>query len=155
MRLPHVHYIEEDSSIFAQSAPWNLQRLLQPYGVTSENGTYWPPSKSDLTHPHKQTQTPDRVTPRHTLPCPDDGGKAEVFLMDGSVQSSHREMEGRVRIADFNNIPDEDGVRVHRQVMQLLNHCTSKVPAGLCHGRVFPSCRPVSATVTAHTSQGW
>ncbi|TMS20109.1 Proprotein convertase subtilisin/kexin type 9 [Larimichthys crocea] len=44
VKLPHVHYIEEDSSIFAQSAPWNLQRLLQPHGGTSENGTYKPPS---------------------------------------------------------------------------------------------------------------
>lgn len=75
--------------------------------------------------------------------------------MDGSVQSSHREMEGRVRVADFNNVPDEDGVRVHRQVTHLLNHCTSKVQASLCHGHVCPSYRPVSATVTAHTSQGW
>ena len=41
---------------------------------------------------------------------------AEVYLMDGSVQSSHREVEGRVLITDFNNVPEEDGVRVHRQV---------------------------------------
>ncbi|XP_076583189.1 proprotein convertase subtilisin/kexin type 9 [Chaetodon auriga] len=95
--LPHVHYIEEDSSIFAQSAPWNLQRLLQPHGGTSENGTYRPPN---------------------------DGGKAEVYLMDGSVQSSHREVEGRVFITDFNNIPEEDGVRVHRQASQCDSHGT-------------------------------
>ena len=36
--------------------------------------------------------------------------------MDGSVQSSHREVEGRVLITDFNDVPEEDGVRVHRQV---------------------------------------
>uniref|UniRef100_A0A3Q1FCP2 Proprotein convertase subtilisin/kexin type 9 n=1 Tax=Acanthochromis polyacanthus TaxID=80966 RepID=A0A3Q1FCP2_9TELE len=48
VKLPHVHYIEEDSSIFAQSAPWNLQRLLQPHGFISENGTYKPPSKSEV-----------------------------------------------------------------------------------------------------------
>lgn len=36
--------------------------------------------------------------------------------MDGSVQSSHREVEGRVLITDFNSVPEEDGVRVHRQV---------------------------------------
>ena len=58
VKLPHVHYIEEDSSIFAQSAPWNLQRLLRPYGFTSENGTYQPPSEfvsvpaSVITHTH-------------------------------------------------------------------------------------------------------
>ncbi|XP_072244824.1 proprotein convertase subtilisin/kexin type 9 [Leuresthes tenuis] len=97
VRLPHVHYIEEDSSIFAQSAPWNLQRLLQPYGGISENGTYSPPN---------------------------DGGIAEVYLMDGSIQSSHREVEGRVFITDFNNVPEEDGVRVHRQASQCDGHGT-------------------------------
>lgn len=39
--------------------------------------------------------------------------------MDGSVQSSHREVEGRVLITDFNNAPEEDGVRVHRQVKNM------------------------------------
>lgn len=97
VKLPHVHYIEEDSSIFAQSAPWNLQRLLQPHGFISENGTYKPPN---------------------------DGGKAEVYLMDGSVQSSHREVEGRVLITDFSNVPEEDGVRVHRQASQCDSHGT-------------------------------
>ncbi|MEQ2220350.1 hypothetical protein ILYODFUR_004542 [Ilyodon furcidens] len=48
VKLPHVQYIEEDSSIFAQSAPWNLQRLLQPHGGISVNGTYLPPSESLL-----------------------------------------------------------------------------------------------------------
>ncbi|XP_042338025.1 proprotein convertase subtilisin/kexin type 9 [Plectropomus leopardus] len=97
LKLPQVHYIEEDSSIFAQSAPWNLQRLLQPRGGTSENGTYKPPN---------------------------DGGRAEVYLMDGNVQSSHREVEGRVFITDFNNVPEEDGVRVHRQASQCDSHGT-------------------------------
>ncbi|XP_073332690.1 proprotein convertase subtilisin/kexin type 9 [Pagrus major] len=97
LKLPHVHYIEEDSSIFAQSAPWNLQRLLQSQGGISENGTYSPPN---------------------------DGGKAKVYLMDGSVQSSHREVEGRVLITDFNNVPEEDGVRVHRQASQCDSHGT-------------------------------
>ncbi|GLD65765.1 proprotein convertase subtilisin/kexin type 9 isoform X1 [Lates japonicus] len=97
MKLPHIHYIEEDSSIFAQSAPWNLQRLLQPHGSSSENGTYQPPN---------------------------DGRMAEVYLMDGSVQSSHREVEGRVLITDFNDIPEEDGVRVHRQASQCDSHGT-------------------------------
>uniref|UniRef100_A0A8D0AGC1 Proprotein convertase subtilisin/kexin type 9 n=1 Tax=Sander lucioperca TaxID=283035 RepID=A0A8D0AGC1_SANLU len=85
VKLPQVHYIEEDSSVFAQSAPWNLQRLLQP---------------------HAQIHTPS------------------VYLMDGSVQSSHREVEGRVHITDFNNVPDEDGVRVHRQASQCDSHGT-------------------------------
>ncbi|XP_030583789.1 proprotein convertase subtilisin/kexin type 9 [Archocentrus centrarchus] len=105
MKLPHVDYIEEDSSIFAQSAPWNLQRLLQPYGDFSENGTYRPPN---------------------------DGGRAQVYLMDGSVQSSHREVEGRVLITDFNNIPEEDGVRVHRQASQCDSHGTHM--AGIVSG---------------------
>nr|XP_019936315.1 PREDICTED: proprotein convertase subtilisin/kexin type 9 [Paralichthys olivaceus] len=109
MKLPHVHYVEEDSSIFAQSAPWNLQRLLRPYGFTSENGTYQPPN---------------------------DGGMAEVYLMDGLVQSSHREVQGRVLITDFNNVPEEDGVRVHRQASQCDIHGThiAGVVSGLDSG---------------------
>uniref|UniRef100_A0A096M019 Proprotein convertase subtilisin/kexin type 9 n=2 Tax=Poecilia formosa TaxID=48698 RepID=A0A096M019_POEFO len=55
---------------------------------------------------------------------PDDGEMAEVYLMDGSVQSSHREVEGRVLITDFNNVPEEDGVRVHRQASQCDGHGT-------------------------------
>uniref|UniRef100_A0A8C6TFZ5 Proprotein convertase subtilisin/kexin type 9 n=1 Tax=Neogobius melanostomus TaxID=47308 RepID=A0A8C6TFZ5_9GOBI len=86
VKLPHVHYIEEDSSIFAQSAPWNLQKILQPYS--------------------------------------DDGGLAQVFLMDGSVHSSHREVEGRVLVTDFNHVPEEDGARVHRQASQCDSHGT-------------------------------
>ncbi|KAK5869948.1 hypothetical protein PBY51_024622 [Eleginops maclovinus] len=97
LKLPQVHYIEEDSSIFAQSAPWNLQRLMQPHGGSSENASYRPPNN---------------------------GGMAEVFLLDGSVQSSHREIEGRVFITDFNNVPEEDGVRVHRQASQCDSHGT-------------------------------
>ncbi|XP_047444129.1 proprotein convertase subtilisin/kexin type 9 [Mugil cephalus] len=97
MKLPHVHYVEEDSSIFAQSAPWNLQRLLLPHGGISENGTYRPPN---------------------------DGGMAEVYLMDGSVQTSHREVEGRVLITDFDDVPEEDGARVHRQANQCDSHGT-------------------------------
>uniref|UniRef100_A0A8C6TKM8 Proprotein convertase subtilisin/kexin type 9 n=1 Tax=Neogobius melanostomus TaxID=47308 RepID=A0A8C6TKM8_9GOBI len=98
VKLPHVHYIEEDSSIFAQSAPWNLQKILQPYSGTSENGTYNPPVN--------------------------DGGLAQVFLMDGSVHSSHREVEGRVLVTDFNHVPEEDGARVHRQASQCDSHGT-------------------------------
>ncbi|PWA20992.1 hypothetical protein CCH79_00007402, partial [Gambusia affinis] len=97
LKLPHVQYVEEDSFIFAQSAPWNLQRLLQPQGGVSVNGTYLPPN---------------------------DGEMAKVYLMDGSVQSSHREVEGRVLITDFNNVPEEDGVRVHRQASQCDGHGT-------------------------------
>uniref|UniRef100_A0A3P8V633 Proprotein convertase subtilisin/kexin type 9 n=1 Tax=Cynoglossus semilaevis TaxID=244447 RepID=A0A3P8V633_CYNSE len=109
LKLPHVHYIEEDSSIFAQSAPWNLQRLLQPHGSTSENGTYQPPNE---------------------------GRTAEVFLMDGHVQDSHREIDGRVVITDFSNIPEEDGVRNHRQSSQCDSHGThiAGVVSGLDSG---------------------
>ncbi|XP_068174642.1 proprotein convertase subtilisin/kexin type 9 isoform X2 [Antennarius striatus] len=97
LRLPHVHYIEEDSAIFAQSSPWNLQRLLQPEGGTSENSKYRPPN---------------------------DGRNTEVYLMDGSVHSSHREVEGRVVITDFNSVPEEEGVRIHRQASRCSRHGT-------------------------------
>lgn len=46
----------------------------------------------------------------------DDGAQVGLYLMDTSVQSSHREIEGRVMVTDFDSVPEEDGVRVHRQV---------------------------------------
>ena len=39
--------------------------------------------------------------------------------MDTSVQTTHREIEGRVMVTDFSSVPEEDGVRVHRQVSRL------------------------------------
>ncbi len=90
-----------------------------------------------------------------------------MYLMDGSVQSSHREVEGRVLITDVDNVPEEDGVRVHRQVtptneilalrqylyLSLLLKSKAFTHVDLFHYRVqpFPLYRPVSATVTAHT----
>ncbi|XP_056132327.1 proprotein convertase subtilisin/kexin type 9 [Lampris incognitus] len=97
VKLPHVDYIEEDSFIFAQNVPWNLQRLLQPHSDTSDTEKYRPPNAE---------------------------GMAEVYLMDGSVQSSHREIEGQVLVTDFNDVPEEDGVRVHRQDSQCDSHGT-------------------------------
>lgn len=46
----------------------------------------------------------------------DDGSEVAVYLLDTSIQLNHREVEGRVQVTDFNSVPDEDGVRVHRQV---------------------------------------
>lgn len=46
----------------------------------------------------------------------DDGAKVGVYLLDTSVQVTHREIEDRVMVTDFNSVPEEDGVRVHRQV---------------------------------------
>ena len=113
LKFPHVHYIEEDSSIFAQSAPWNLQKILQPRGGASENGTYSPPSES-------ASADSDCVNVLYIylhLCAVDDGRLAQFFLMDGSVHTSHREVEGRVLVTDFNHVPEEDGARVHRQVL--------------------------------------
>ena len=45
-----------------------------------------------------------------------------MYLLDGSVQSSHREIEDQILITDFSNIPEEDGVRVHRQVTHTHTH---------------------------------
>lgn len=75
--------------------------------------------------------------------------------MDGSIHSSHREVEGRVHITDFNSIPEEDGVRVHRQVTHikflLFNNTRS---CGCVHVHPSSLCRPASATVMVHTLQG-
>ncbi|XP_042633485.1 proprotein convertase subtilisin/kexin type 9 isoform X3 [Cyprinus carpio] len=103
VKLPHVEYIEEDSSIFAQSIPWNLQRILQN---KHESGKYSPPN---------------------------DGAKVGVYLLDTSVQVTHREIEDRVMVTDFNSVPEEDGVRVHRQTSQCDSHGTHI--AGVVSGR--------------------
>jgi len=52
------------------------------------------------------------------LPFPraDEGDKVQIYLLDTSVQSTHREIAGRVLITDFQNVPEEDSSRFHRQV---------------------------------------
>lgn len=52
----------------------------------------------------------------------DSGDLVEVYLLDTGVQSHHREIEGRVFVTDFENVPEEDGTRFHRQVRQLCVH---------------------------------
>ncbi|XP_029684391.1 proprotein convertase subtilisin/kexin type 9 isoform X2 [Takifugu rubripes] len=95
-RLPHVLYIEEDSSVFAQGTSWNLQRLMQPYGAGSPNGTHGP---------------------QH------DGRKVEVYLMDGGILRSHRELRERVLITDFHKVPVEKGGG-HREASRCESHGT-------------------------------
>ncbi|XP_077851770.1 proprotein convertase subtilisin/kexin type 9 isoform X21 [Macaca mulatta] len=86
LKLPHVDYIEEDSSVFAQSIPWNLERITPARYRADE---YQPPR----------------------------GSLVEVYLLDTSIQSDHREIEGRVMVTDFESVPEEDGTRFHRQVI--------------------------------------
>uniref|UniRef100_A0A8C8SX76 Proprotein convertase subtilisin/kexin type 9 n=1 Tax=Pelusios castaneus TaxID=367368 RepID=A0A8C8SX76_9SAUR len=103
LRLPHVDYIEEDSYVFAQSLPWNLGRIVP---AQYKSGEYNPPNKGDL---------------------------VEVYLLDTSIQSNHREIEGRVFVTDFENVPEEDGTRFHRQASKCDSHGTHM--AGVVSGR--------------------
>ncbi|XP_004371755.1 proprotein convertase subtilisin/kexin type 9 [Trichechus manatus latirostris] len=103
LRLPHVEYIEEDSSVFAQSIPWNLERII-----------------------------PARYKANDYQP-PNGGGLVEVYLLDTSIQSGHREIEGRVTVTDFENVPEEDGTRFHRQANKCESHGTHL--AGVVSGR--------------------
>ncbi|NXI22261.1 PCSK9 convertase, partial [Sterrhoptilus dennistouni] len=103
LKLPHVKYIEEDAYVFAQSIPWNLGRIVRPQ---PGSGTYSPPNK---------------------------GGLAEIFLLDSSVQSTHREIEGRVTVTGFESIPEEDGTHSHRQATRCDSHGTHV--AGVLSGR--------------------
>ncbi|XP_054836732.1 proprotein convertase subtilisin/kexin type 9 [Eublepharis macularius] len=103
LRLPHVDYIEEDSYVFAQSIPWNLGRIIPEQYQSNE---YNPPNKGDL---------------------------VEVYLLDTSVQSNHREIEGRLFVTDFENVPEEDGTRFHRQASKCDSHGTHL--AGIVSGR--------------------
>ncbi|KAF4805649.1 hypothetical protein TURU_000247 [Turdus rufiventris] len=95
LKLPHVKYIEEDAYVFAQSIPWNLGRIVQPQ---PSSGAYSPPNKGDL---------------------------VEIFLLDTSVRSTHREIEGKVTVTGFESIPEEDGTHFHRQVSPEVPHAAS------------------------------
>ncbi|NXM80271.1 PCSK9 convertase, partial [Oenanthe oenanthe] len=103
LELPHVKYIEEDAYVFAQSIPWNLGRIVAPQ---PSSGAYSPPNKGDL---------------------------VEIFLLDTSVQSSHREIEGKVTVTGFESIPEEDGTHFHRQASKCDSHGTHV--AGVLSGR--------------------
>ncbi|XP_078074839.1 proprotein convertase subtilisin/kexin type 9 isoform X2 [Mustelus asterias] len=103
LRLPHVEYIEEDSSLFAQTIPWNLNRIA-PSGQRVEQ--YNPPNNGDL---------------------------VEVYLLDTSVQRNHREIEGKVLVTEFENVPEEDGTRFYRQANKCDSHGTHI--AGIVNGR--------------------
>ncbi|KAJ7332675.1 hypothetical protein JRQ81_014855 [Phrynocephalus forsythii] len=103
LRLPHVDYIEEDAYVFAQSIPWNLGRIVPEQAKSNE---YTPPNSGNL---------------------------VEVYLLDTGIQSNHREIEGRVFVTDFENIPEEDGTRFHRQASKCDSHGTHM--AGVVSGR--------------------
>ncbi|NWI74055.1 PCSK9 convertase, partial [Dryoscopus gambensis] len=103
LKLPHVKYIEEDAYVFAQSIPWNLGRIVPPQ---PSSGAYSPPNKGDL---------------------------VQVYLLDTSVQSTHREVEGRVTVTGFESIPEEDGTHFHRQASKCDSHGTHV--AGVLSGR--------------------
>ncbi|XP_062857379.1 proprotein convertase subtilisin/kexin type 9 [Trichomycterus rosablanca] len=123
LKLPHIDYIEEDSSIFAQGIPWNLEHIIQ---TKHEAGKYTPPN---------------------------DGAKITVYLMDTSVQASHREIKGRVMVTDFNSVPEEDGIRNHRQASECESHGTHI--AGVVSGQDSGVARGVSInTVRVLNCQG-
>ncbi|KAM4641627.1 proprotein convertase subtilisin/kexin type 9 [Discoglossus pictus] len=103
LKLPHVEYIEEDSFVFAQSVPWNLDRIVPAQHLSEQ---FSPPNAGDL---------------------------VEVYLLDTSIQSSHREIEGKVFVTDFENVPEEDGTRFHRQASKCESHATHM--AGVLNGR--------------------
>ncbi|KAJ8277822.1 hypothetical protein GJAV_G00080460 [Gymnothorax javanicus] len=117
LRLPHVDYIEEDSSIYAQGIPWNLDRIVQTSHVP---GKYNPPNN---------------------------GGLVEVYLLDTSIQSSHREIESRVLVTDFSNVPEEDGVQTHPQASKCESHGThiagivTGKDSGVARGSIVNSVR--------------
>lgn len=58
----------------------------------------------------------------HMLSSADDGREVEVYLMDGGILRSHRELRGRVLITDFHKVPVEKGGG-HREVTCKWNTC--------------------------------
>ncbi|KAG8132454.1 hypothetical protein E2320_010306 [Naja naja] len=103
LKLPHVDYIEEDSYVFAQSIPWNLGRIVPEQEMLNE---YNPPNAGEL---------------------------VEVYLLDTGVQSTHREIEGKIFVTEFENVPEEDGTRFQRQASKCDSHGTHM--AGVVNGR--------------------
>ncbi|XP_032551982.1 proprotein convertase subtilisin/kexin type 9 [Chiroxiphia lanceolata] len=103
LKLPHVKYVEEDAYVFAQSIPWNLGRIVP---LQPNSGTYSPPNKGEL---------------------------VEIYLLDTSVQSTHREIEGRVFVTGFESVPEEDSTHFHRQASKCNSHGTHV--AGVLNGR--------------------
>ncbi|XP_071605891.1 proprotein convertase subtilisin/kexin type 9 [Heliangelus exortis] len=94
LKLPRVEYVEEDAYVFAQSIPWNLGRIVPPQ---PSSGAYSPPNKGDL---------------------------VEIYLLDTSVQSTHREIQGRVHVTSFESVPDEENTHVHKQASKCDSHGT-------------------------------
>ncbi|KAK2540501.1 Pcsk9 [Columba guinea] len=77
-----------------------------------------------------------RIMPLQTLGAyspPNKGELVEIYLLDTSVQSTHREIEGKVLVTDFENVPEEDGTRFHRQANKCDSHGTHV--AGVLSGR--------------------
>ncbi|OXB82119.1 UNVERIFIED_CONTAM: hypothetical protein H355_008998, partial [Colinus virginianus] len=128
LKLPHVEYVEEDAYVFAQSIPWNLGRIVPPVPGA---GSYSPPSE------HRGVPSPGEAAlgllspfwEEHVdglLPFPraDKGDKVQIYLLDTSVQSTHREIAGRVLISNFQNVPEGDGTHFHRQTSKCDSHGT-------------------------------
>ncbi|KAF5923120.1 hypothetical protein HPG69_012209 [Diceros bicornis minor] len=114
LRLPHVEYIEEDSFVFAQSVPWNLERITPVWHQEDERRA---PSKAPAAPaPSTQAESTCPLPVPPAAPWKDGAGLVEVCLLDTSIHSGHREIEGRVTVTDFENVPEEDGTRFHRQV---------------------------------------
>lgn len=103
LKLPHIDYIEEDSYVFGQTVPWNLDRIVPA--------------------PHAA----------HHFNPPNTGESVEVYLLDTSIQSNHREIEGKVLVTEFENVPEEDGTRFYRQASKCESHGTHL--AGVLNGR--------------------
>ncbi|KAG8518920.1 Proprotein convertase subtilisin/kexin type 9, partial [Galemys pyrenaicus] len=117
LRLPHVKYIEEDATVFAQSVPWNLERIIPAWNQAAEPQ---PSFRSSLFSLQASSYTGG-------------GGRVTVYLLDTSIQSGHREIEGRVTVTDFENVPEEDGPCLHRPVNKCDSHGTHV--AGVVSGR--------------------
>uniref|UniRef100_A0A8C9L9U5 Proprotein convertase subtilisin/kexin type 9 n=1 Tax=Pavo cristatus TaxID=9049 RepID=A0A8C9L9U5_PAVCR len=73
--------------------------------------------------------------------------KVQIYLLDTSVQSTHREIAGRVLITDFQNVPEEDSSHFHRQASKCDSHGThmagvlSGHDAGVARGAHIHSLR--------------
>ncbi|XP_069843728.1 proprotein convertase subtilisin/kexin type 9-like [Dipodomys merriami] len=100
LRLREVTYIEEDSFAFGQSVMWGRN-------VISPQWNYY----------HNVLWNMRRISPEwiqlYSLNHHNQDDPVEVYLLDTSIQTNHREIKGRIIISNFERVPEEVWLSTH------------------------------------------
>lgn len=146
-RLPHVIYIEEDSSIFAQGTLRNLQRLTQPHATASGNGTHGPPGESTFARSRHARFRSARAVLRRW----EGGGGVPDGWRNPEVAPRARRKSAPRRLPQD---PRGGGWRSWRGQVEieyvLISVATLFLKRCRCHERLSLVCRPASVKGMAH-----